>query len=64
MLTNKEERLVDIIGWMWLFAVILVRVFGGMLSLAVATALGVAWAAAQFIYMYKRYPHLLRRKDP
>ncbi len=64
MTIEREARLVDILGWLWLAAVILALVFGGTVSLAVAAGAGIAAAAGYFGYKFWRRPELFRRREP
>ena len=64
MTIEREAQLVDILGWLWLAAVILALVFGNSTSLAVVAGIGVAAAAGYFGYKFWRRPELFRGKGP
>ncbi len=64
MTIGTEARLVDILGWLWLAAVILALVFGGTISLAVVAGIGIATAAGYFGYKFWRHRELFRRGEP
>ena len=64
MTIEREVRLVDILGWLWLAAVILALIFGTAVSLAVVAGAGIAAAAGYFGYKFWRRPELFRRKGP
>ena len=58
MPTKTEAHIADILGWTWLVTVILALVYGGAMSLAVVTGIGIAAAAAYLEYKYQRHPEL------
>ena len=64
MTIEREERLVDILGWLWLAAVILALIFGTPVSLAVVAGPRIAPAPGDFGYRVWRRPRLFRPKGP
>ncbi len=58
MPTKTEARIADILGWMWLATVVLALVYGGAMSVAVVTGIGIAAAAAYLEYKHQRHPEM------
>ena len=63
MPTKTEAHIADTLGWMWFATIILALLYGGAMSLAVVTAIGIAAAAAYLEYKYQRHPEMFHWND-
>ncbi len=62
MRKQTEERLVDIIGWLWVASVIFALILGGSMALATTVSIGIAAAAVYFGYKYWYRPNAFWRR--